>query len=74
MKREINFDLVRNVFLEKVWRVYGHDTRTGEALYSVHDVALDENNVIYEHLNSASIIVPDFDLCYWVIDNIKCGK
>lgn len=59
---------------EKVYRVHGHDTRTGVSFVSVH-VAYGENGengAIDKHAQTLSKLYPAFDPDYWVIDYIEC--
>ena len=56
---------------QKVYRVYGHDMRTGEAFDSVH-VAYGEIGAIDKHAQTLCKLFPAFDPDFWVIDYIEC--
>lgn len=56
----------------KVYRVFGHDVRTGVKFDSVH-VAYGELGAIDKHAQTVARLVPQFDADYWVIDFIECS-
>ena len=56
---------------EKVYRVFGHDMRTGYRLDSVH-VAYGEIGAVDKHAQTLLKLYSQFDADYWIIDYIEC--